>query len=314
MFDLTVSTQHGAPFYGLENCDKDGSLVAKRLASVNRGVSDTRRLGIKIDRQVDGAYLNDMAARVVGPYEVHGQGILDSPTLVLGSVHRPTLYVAECLHAPVLPLQFIGFAQAGSDGGANEIWLWNKIVDRAHLPPCYLRLIKHARQLVVVRSTYLNEGVLRRYRHLYVHSSLRCGLLEEIGGEVDEVDDATVGARQWERGLPDAAILMLKSLWREAGKADEDLLIVEERASALYDLAARLWERYLLANNVVPRGISFNAYWVAHLYFERALGLIPVNYYSFKMHKKLVLELVGRHRLEPICDVRLCHPGRAQEG
>ena len=110
MFDLDVSLENGYPCFSIKNCDKDGSLVAKRLASSNGGISDTRALEISVDREVDKFYVTDMAEKLVGYYLKHAGGKIDFSTLVMGSVHRAALYTSECLNCPVLPLQFIGFA------------------------------------------------------------------------------------------------------------------------------------------------------------------------------------------------------------
>lgn len=175
----TVGT---ARFVHPRNTDKDGAIVAARLASALGGLgvpatSDSRDAILDPTRMVDATYVDEVAAFIVddlyGGVGLAGSNpLLDSDTLVLTSVHRHGLYVAEALHAPVLPLQFIAFADdwaqveaasaratviVGQDYDFDGLWLWNKLAAgepgtmAAELPEAYVRAVAAAEHLVLVQ-------------------------------------------------------------------------------------------------------------------------------------------------------------------
>ncbi|GLI67349.1 hypothetical protein VaNZ11_011418 [Volvox africanus] len=172
----------GARFIHPINTDKDGSLVAARVASALSGLSvaatsDVRALSINPTRMADAAYVEDAANYVVNQlYGTLAQAgtnpLLQKTTLVLSSVHRYGLYVAEALHARVLPLQYISFANSwqqvvnasssatiivGQDYDYGGLWLWNKIAagkaatKAANVPTAYLQAMKDATNIIVVQ-------------------------------------------------------------------------------------------------------------------------------------------------------------------
>lgn len=118
------------------DCDKDGSIVAARLAGATGRISCGRPVEIRVHRHSDAQYFEDLAGVVVGHYRsLPSTALLNSRIVVLGSVHRAALYVAEALHAPLLPLQFLSFSQtlaeaqsagmlsiAGTDHDVDALW------------------------------------------------------------------------------------------------------------------------------------------------------------------------------------------------
>ena len=174
------------------------------------------------------------------------------------------------------------------DHGVDDLWQWNKISDASHFPKSYLATIAGAEHLVLVRSSdpgtdcpivgridnvYLNE-TLRRLRP-YLWESI-CSKLQERASDYHEL-------RQWEWGLPDSTINAARSLWHSLGKDDSSFHLIEAGTVDLYRCIPVLWERYLQKNTVEIHGVTLNAYWVAHPYYEREAGLIPIHYYSFSM-------------------------------
>ena len=107
--------------------------MAKRLTNLNHGVASTRHWKIKVDSEVTPSYIEEMAEKIIRYYCKYSCNNMDWKQLVFGSVHRASLYLAECLNAPVLPVQFLGFssdwndadqfpwAMAGSDYNINKI-------------------------------------------------------------------------------------------------------------------------------------------------------------------------------------------------
>lgn len=178
----------GARFLHTINADKDGSIVASRVASALGGLanatsssipatSDTRRLYMNPTRMSDANYVEEVADYIVnGLYKnlsrAGNNPLLGKSTVVLTSVHRYGLYVAEALHAQLLPLQFISFADswdqihsasskatiiAGQDGDYSGMWLWNKLAagaagtPAADLPAAYRQALATASNVVVVQ-------------------------------------------------------------------------------------------------------------------------------------------------------------------
>lgn len=174
----------GALFIHPINTDKDGAMVASRVASALAGLgvpatSDSRGIVLNPTRMADADYVGDVASFIVD--ELYGglaqagapeQTLITTETLVFTSVHRYGLYVAETLHAPVLPLQFISFAEdwdqvaaaatqstliVGQDSDYGGLWLWNKIAGgtpgtpAGALPAAYLAALSEAENVVIVQ-------------------------------------------------------------------------------------------------------------------------------------------------------------------
>ncbi len=57
MLDLTIKNLNGLKLFTMGNCGKEGSMVAKRLASLNDGVASTKARHMRVDREVDRFYL-----------------------------------------------------------------------------------------------------------------------------------------------------------------------------------------------------------------------------------------------------------------
>lgn len=319
MFDLSiVRPLNGAGPIRLciENCDKDGTLVSARLASVCGGVSSTRPMDIVPDRYFDNQYFSDMGNKVARYYRSVGESELLNPrTLVLGSVHPATLYIAEVLHASVLPLQLISFAKelrevatsnlisiVGSDYGVGDFWIWNKIADRQHFPEEYVDAINIADDLFVVRSTDFGEdcAIEGKVGNAFVNSTLRTlnpTLWSRVAGIIDATGGDYYHLRQWEWGLPDATVEAIRSLWSELGKEEDRLHIIESGTVGLYKMVPSIWEAYLKTNNVRIRGCTLNAYWTSHPYYERYAGLIPVHFYKFSMLEDVAHRYITRYCL-----------------
>ena len=172
----------------MSNCDKDGSIVSARLASASGAISSSRPIKIEIDRQTDATYVEDIGNRLASYYiQIDNSKLLDFETLVLSSVHRAALYVAEALHAPILPLQILSFAKtweqalesnkasiAGTDHATPYIWQWNKISEPEQLPEKYIEMMKRAEKIVLVRSTDSGTDcpIEGRIGSIYINSTL----------------------------------------------------------------------------------------------------------------------------------------------
>jgi hypothetical protein len=193
----------GAPhWWHPADTDKDGSLVAARLAGATHGVADTRALAYtNVSRKADATYLADVAVMTVALYNRAAGPLLvveDGP-IVVGSVHRLVLWAAETLHSPALPAQAIAFADTwaeacdaavggdvvvlvGCDFGYDGLWLWLKPANAAGVPPAHLAALARASSLVLLRATdgdtYLGSYACPAAAAggvavpLYVHSSL----------------------------------------------------------------------------------------------------------------------------------------------
>lgn len=261
-----------------------------------------------------------------------------SGTVVLGSVHRTTLYIAEALHAPVLPLAFISFARSweavasapwttmvGHDYGFDGLWLWNKITAREHLPEGYVAMLRGCSQVVVVRSTDA-DPVPATFGGAFVHSSLLSHAAKRthtgdpvfpaLSALVEAAEPGLVhlspeeakatgdGLRQWEWGVPDTTITMLRELWRALGKDPGSLVVVEAGTVALFGAAPRVWTAYLNKAERPPRGFTFSGYWVAHPGMERVAALVPFPFYCFaKPHEDFVwLRESARRVMDAVVD------------
>ena len=213
-----AGTVNGARFVHPVNTDKDGAIVAARVASAlgGRGIpatSDARAAALTPTRMSDATYADEVATFVVD--DLYGrlagagrpdQGLLTTDTLVLTSVHRYGLYVAEALHARVLPLQVLSFAErwdqveaaatratviVGQDYDYGGLWLWSKLAagapgtGAATLPPAYLAALAEAEEVVIVQpddnwttctDAYCWDVVAQTYdggeAPIYLHTSL----------------------------------------------------------------------------------------------------------------------------------------------
>ena len=169
--------------------DKDGSIVAARLAGATHGVSDTRELHYnRTARKADATFASDVAQYVSNLYVEaarNGSGTLPgaaargSPDgllrlrggpVVVSSVMRPALYAAEALHAPLLLGQVIAFADTwasacnaslggdgivmvGWDGGYDGLWLWLKPATARGVPAAHKAQLALASELLLVAAT-----------------------------------------------------------------------------------------------------------------------------------------------------------------
>lgn len=163
----------GLPYFHAQNTDKDGSLIAARLAGASQGVSDTRSLTYNITRFADASYQADVAQFTLSLYNSLPPSpllVMNSHPLVISSVHRVALYTAEALHAPVLPAQTLAFAQSlsqacsatqggarivilGCDFGYDGGWLWLKPNTHVGVPPSHLTAMANASSLLLLRAT-----------------------------------------------------------------------------------------------------------------------------------------------------------------
>jgi len=288
-WDIHSSTLLGVPYYLPAGGDKDGALVAARLAGAARGVCATRELAINVTRRADAAYASDVAARIAALYEAAADGprallrLGAGAPLVVGSVHRAALYAAEALHAAVLPAQTLAFADTvaqacaaarggdsvvlvGCDGGYDGIWLWLKPARAAGLPPAHASALARAGALLVVRATD-GDGYEGTYACggggvLAIHSSLRAfaaargfpraaALWAALAPALTPVSPADAAALgQWEWGLPNVTVAAYRDAWAARGGAAADFHVAQGGAVAGFAAVPRLWARYLAANGV----------------------------------------------------------------
>ena len=280
----------GIPLFHAVNTDKDGSLVAARLAGASGGVSDTRALNYNITRFADAAYLPDVAAATAALYASLGP----TPTLtaaggalVLGSVHRAALYIGEALHAPVLPAQALAFAatlqqacaatQAGAvlallgcDAGMDAGWLWLKPGRAAGIPPAHTAAMAAAHSLVLVRALDEDDylGSLPcpdpSGGTLYIHPSLQsfastpghpgaAALWAEVlaaGGPRPLPPALSASLRQWEWGLPDATVAAYSAAWAALHPGSPPATVLQGGVVPGYLAVPGLWGAYLSANGL----------------------------------------------------------------
>lgn len=328
MHELTLFPPTGSGFCPrvcISNCDKDGSIVSARLASAIDAVSSTRPLKIRINRYTDSTYFIDIANFLARYYRIaYGSRLLSLQTVVLSSVHRAALYIAETLHAPVLPLQLISFSKnieqacsspllsiVGADYGVSDLWQWNKVSDESHIPEEYLSLLKKAENLVVVRSIDTGDDcpIEGRIGNVYVNRTLRRlnpRLWDAISNKLTDKGINYENLRQWEWGLPDITVSVIESVWRRLGKDANHFYVIENGTVELYKMIPVLWEEYLNSNGVQIRGITLNGYWVAHPYYERYAGLVPIHYYKFSMLRETARVYLEKYVTSNIQPGQLC--------
>ena len=313
----------GIPFFHASNTDKDGSLIAARLAGAARGVSDTRALAYNISRFADASYASEAAAAAAA---LSAAAAPSSPTLslagplVVSSVHRAALYVAEALHAPVLPAQALAFAATlaqacaatrggavlallGCDFGEDAGWLWLKPAAPAGIPPAHAAAMARASRLVLVAATdgedFLGSlscsGIGGGGGELYIHPSLQAfaaapgnpgaaALWAEVlaaGGPVPLAPGQGQALRQWEWGMPNATLAAYASAWAGLHPAGPPASLLQGEVVAGYLGVPALWRAYLAKNGVAPRGVSVEGYWVAAPALARADGVLPFPAYAF---------------------------------
>lgn len=230
--------------------------------------------------------------------------LLSPQTVVLGSVHRLGLYVAEALHAPFLPLQFLAFSADGPTAAAgpgvkiimadygveDRLWVWCKMAAVEHVPPAYTAALAAAERVVLVRSleTEPLSNYLGSYQGSYVHASVDMfpgtrAIIDHIRASLQPLDAADVAAlRQHEWGLPDASIAALRTVWLSLGKSIDAFCVIESDTVSLFQAIPRLWETYLTFNGRQVEGFTFNAYWIAHPSYERRFNLVPFHFYRFR--------------------------------
>jgi hypothetical protein len=233
-----------------------------------------------------------------------GNPLLVPATIVFGSVHRLGLYLAETLHAPFLPLQFLGFAAdmaaaarapgltivMADYGVQDRLWIWSKMAAMEHVPPAYVAAMAAAQRAVVVRSLEIEDAsaYLGTYQGCFVHRSVDMfpgtrAIVDSIRDQIRPLSASAVAAlRQHEWGLPDATISMLRKLWLSQGKTNDTLCVIESDTVSLFRTIPALWESYLGANSRQVEGFTLNAYWIAHPAYERRFSLVPFHFYRFR--------------------------------
>ncbi len=310
----------------ISNCDKDGSIVSARIASAIGAISSTRPMRICPDRYTDETYVKEIAGSLAEYYGLAtGSRLLDLETVVLSSVHRAALYVAEALHAVLLPLQILSFARGheearqtsalsivGADYGVDALWQWNKVSDISHFPDAYIDILKRARSVVLLRSTDTGEDcpVLGRIgERMFVNSTLpklNPSLWTSLKGSLVDRESSFKHLRQWEWGLPDAAVAAARAIWKRIGKPADQFHVIEAGTVELFRRIPYLWEEYLKVNSVKIRGVTLNAYWIAHPGYERFAGLIPIHFYRFSELQDLFEEFLEKYGPTENEEGRLC--------
>ena len=309
----------------IKNCDKDGAIVSARLASLLNAVSSLRPLKINPDRYTDHNYFNDIGNKLAKYYSlVKKNKLFSTETIVLSSVHRAALYIAEVLHAPILPMQIISFSRSikeaqqtslfsivGTDYDYKGLWQWNKITHISHFPTEYVKLINRAKHLIIVRS--IDEGkdcpIEGKIKDLFINCSIKKLnplLWKEIKDLIVEKEKDYGWVRQWEWGLPDNSIKAVKDLWKSLKKDITNLHIIEANSIDLYKFIPFIWEKYLNENKVSIRGITLNSYWTAHPYYERYAGLIPIHFYKFSYLQKIAVSYIRKFCLKERSPETLC--------
>lgn len=308
------STPDGPIHLNMGNCDKDGAIVAARLASAMGGVSSTRPLEIKPDRYTDQSYFTDIANALALYYRmIPDSHLLDTQTVVLCSVHPAALYIAEVLHAPLLPMQLLSFSQSlkqaqtspnlsiiGADHDASFLWQWNKIDKVSQFPKGYVDMIRKAGDLVLVRSTDAGDDcpIERRIGDIFFNSTLR-KLNPVLWGDIkpflEDQDSDYSELRHWEWGLPDISVSAAKALWKSLGKKSETFHLIEAQTIDLFKHIPAIWEQYLTHNQVKTRGITLKEYWTAHPCHGRYAGLVPIHYYSFAELKETACDYLQKY-------------------
>jgi hypothetical protein len=290
----------------LENHDKDGAIVSARIASLTGKVACGRPLEFKPAILNHKDYFRDTADKFAGLYDnVTEKSLLRHNNIVLSSVHRAALYIAEVLHAPVLPLQILSFSKsleeclssdllsiAGADYDLKAIWQWNKITKVSDFPLSYIKMIEKAENVFVVRSTDNSDDcpIVAKSGNVFFNSTIKSIYPDLWNGIKDRLDrniNNLPELKQWEWGLPDLTVEACRKLWSGLGKDQKNFHVIEDSTVGLYKMIPHLWEKYLLKNNVRIKGLTFNSYWIAHPYYERYAGLIPISFYKFQTVKHI---------------------------
>lgn len=300
------------------NTDKDGSLVAARLAGATFGVADTRALAyVNVSRKADSTYLAAVAAVTTSLYERSASPLLvvEGGPVVVGSVHRLVLWASETLHAQALPAQAIAFADTwgevcdaatsgdvilvGCDFGYDGLWLWIKPSGGAEgVPKAHLDALARASSLLLLRATdgdsylgmYTCQGSLLG---VYVHSSLascaadpasfpRAAALYAAAQPLAPLPPGITGESlgQWEWGLPESTVAAYAAAWASLGKPASALLRAEGGVVAGYLATPGLWGAYLAANGRAARGLSLYSYWTAQPALDRLDATLPLPSYA----------------------------------
>lgn len=307
----------GARFIHPVNTDKDGSMVASRVASALAAfgvpaTSDARAAAVAPTRMSDASYVDEATRFVVDDLygALAGAGRPDQPllsrrTLVLTSVHRYGLYVAEAMHARVLPLQIISFAEdwaqveaaaeraliiVGQDTDYDGLWLWNKLAagepgtGAAELPTAYAQAVAEAEELVIVQPddnwSYCTPASCADTVHeiytgidqpIYLHSSVTRSAARNLGTRLyaDAVAAGQVVA------APRARVANLKQ-W-EWGVPDTAVARVEALWAELGKDPARL---HIIRSGVVDLFAATPELWRRYLEANgRAPGGVHVSSY-----------------------------------
>ena len=309
------------PYFEAGNGDKDGSIVAARLAGATNGVSDTRQLYYNVTRRGDALYAADVAALVVNSYDnasvlANGSNnpllVMQGGAVVVSSVHRLALYIAEAMHAPLLPAQVLEFADnwtqacwasangsvvlVGYDFGYDGLWLWVKPGSPGSVPAPYLSVLQAASKLVIVYGTD-GDSYVGGYKcpaklggaTLYIHSSLATAggtnakaLYQAALPNITALPaNVTSSLRQWEWGLPDFTIKAYKDAWAGLGKAAADLKVIAGGVVPGFQATPAVWKTYLTQNSIAPRGVGVYSYWIAAPALDRRDATLPVPAYAF---------------------------------
>ena len=320
MFDLSfnISEQYSTDYLAINNCDKDGTVVAKRLASCYYKTAPTRHIDINVNRETDELYFHDMAAKSVDYYsQVFHSKLIDYDRVIVASVHPAALYLAEVLHCPLLPAQFISFAKswskamnvsttsiAGADYDSPFIWQWNKFDSMDSFPSSYLQMIKEASEIIVLRSNDYNIDApfIGKFNNLYVHCSIKRlnshqNFWKEIEYNLSPLDISKfIG--DWEWGLPDSTICAIKLIWKNLGKSNDRFHIIEGTSVYLYEIIPKIWQAYLELNDIRINGFTLNSYFVSHPYYERMAGLIPFHFYNFQTMQPFIVKYIKKHIMD----------------
>lgn len=305
----------------IDNCDKDGSIVAARIGGAVGRSTYTRHLCIDHIENTDHDAVAQFARKTVQYYEAVGKidsnPLLSSKTLVFGTVHHASLYLAEVLHAPILPMQFLEFTRSidrlgkgphlqmiGCDYDRTDCyWVYNKISNLDFFPVAYRQLMKNANSLVLLYSSSEVEEqceILGRIgENGYVNRTLKSlrgekgGLFQNIESRLCHSDIMDKDLGQWEWGLPKASIECLRQEWLKLGKSADNFHIVKGGSVSLYKSILPLWKQYLDHNGIRPLGFTVSGYWMSFPALERLAGLLPIHFYSFEMVQKFATDFLA---------------------
>jgi hypothetical protein len=303
-------------YYHIKDCDKDGAIVGKRVTSAMCGIGpsaicETRTAVINPANNLVGpTFFQRRADETVAYYQQAGLGnnpLLMNTNVVMGSVHEMGLHVAESLHAPFLPLGFIGWAdtlarlksapgivQVLSDYDvSSHLWVRSTPGKQSDIPASYIQVLSKADNLYIVRSTDMPppSDYIGQYQGCYVHSSVLSdsagpavkSMVQQMMPTMKSIPDATRNAlRQHEWGLPDATIQTMLSVWTSLGKSVANFHVIEGDTVSLFQAIPSLSLRYLNYNNRKAEGITLNSYWIDQSGYERRFNLIPFHFYRYK--------------------------------